>query len=1040
MERPSNNDGRGPSGRGVARLVTVLAAACLIAWAVTSFQFENRAVVFDTLGIGSAEAGEKTRSNLARLRLLTRCVGYIRSNYVAPPRVKPLSMLMGALKGAESLVPDLMVTPDSDEPELTRSVVVRVGDRQRRFQLSGITDLYEMNWKLLDLFEYIATHLPSDVKADEVEYAAINGLLAPLDEHSVYLPPRAYKEMKLDTEGRFGGLGIVITTRKGLVTVVSVLPDTPAAKAGLKSRDQIVEIDDESTVNMRLNDAVSKLRGVPGTTVNILVQRKGWAEPRPFTVQRAEIRIQSVSSEVLGKGTGYVRIRHFQENTKAELEKHLLELRQKKSLDRLVLDLRQNPGGLLEQSVEVGDLFVKEGTLVITEGEGRRMRQEYRADGEAPFANLPMVVLIDMGTASASEIVAAAIKRNDRAILVGDGTFGKGTVQVMYEVGEGALKLTVAQYLTPGAISIQGVGIVPDVDLVPVSLDRENPYLGTQDLRRDHDPKRELEPFGTLADEKPIARLPVLIEVPAETEDEDEDGEEGPPIREDKFERDETIRLAEDIVRGLVSPTRSKALKEAGDVLAGLIARQDRRIVEGLKGHGIDWTAGAARPEAGVEVRWELEGKQPVLAGEKVKARVTAINKGSEPLFRLHCLSESDNVAFDGREFIFGRVDPGRSVTRELTIKVPGDSWDRVDQIRFHLFQGSTECPRPEPVTVATRSLPRPRFAYTWQVQDPKGNGDGLLNQGESVELVLDIRNLGEGAARKVLVTLRNHSGEGLYVRDGRVNHREGIPVDGAIQAKFRLDLRPGHPLEEVKVEVAVLDFVLREYMSEELVIPVYEPQTSAFDATERALRAMEGGVIVLSAADESSLPLFAVPEGFVFKSDARMGDLYRVHAGDDRFAFVPSSRVELAGAAQKASVPPGPPGLNHVEPALDLKFVGGGPFSTVGSEVTLTGTVRFAARPDDQKMRRKILVYRGNNKVFFWTRKGEGDEAQITVDTVVPLVKGMNDIAVYAIEGKGRSAVQRFTVFSESGKMEDDGVSVPSATAVPTDNTGGGP
>lgn len=1038
MEDPSNSGDRSLSARGVARLVTVLAAACLIAWTVTSFQFENRAVIFETLGIGSAEAGERTGSSLARLRLLTRCVGYIRSNYVAPPRVKPLSMLMGALKGAESLVPDLMVTPDVDDPELTRSVVVRVGDRQRRFQLSGITDLYEMNWKLLDLFEYIATHLPSDVKADEVEYAAINGLLAPLDEHSVYLPPRAYKEMKLDTEGRFGGLGIVITTRKGLVTVVSVLPDTPAAGAGLKSRDQIVEIDDESTVNMRLNDAVSKLRGVPGTSVNILVQRKGWTEPRAFTVQRAEIHIQSVSSEVLGKGTGYVRIRHFQENTRAELERHLLELRQKKSLDRLVLDLRQNPGGLLEQSVEVGDLFVREGTLVITEGEGRRMRQEYRADGEASFADLPMVVLIDTGTASASEIVAAAIKRNDRAILVGDGTFGKGTVQVMYEVGEGALKLTVAQYLTPGAISIQGVGIVPDVDLVPVSLDRENPYLGTQDYRRDHDPKRELEPFGTLADEKPIARLPVLIEVPDELKD--EDGEDEPPIREDKFERDETIRLAEDMVRGIASPTRAKALEEMGGVLTGLIARQDRRIVEGLEGHGIDWTDGPARPDAAVEVRWELLEKQPVLAGEKVKARLTAVNKSQEPLFRLHCLSESDNLAFDGREFIFGRVDPGRTVTRELTIKIPGDSWDRVDQVRFHLFQGSREGRQPEPVTVATRSLPRPRFAYTWQVQDPRGNGDGLLNQGESVDLMLDIRNLGEGAARKVLVTLRNHSGEGLYVRNGRVNHKEGIPVDGAIQARFGLDLRPGHQLEEVKVEVAILDFVLREYLSEELIIPVHRPQTTAFEAAERALRVKEGGAQVLSAADESSLPLFAVDGGFVFKSDGRIGDLYRIQAGDDRFAFVRSSRVDGVAPGEKASVSPGPSGLNHVEPALDLKFVGGGPFSTVGSQVTLTGTVRFAARPGGREMRRKILVYRGNNKVFFWTRKGEGSDAEITVDTVVPLVEGLNDIAVYAIEGKDRSAVRRFTVFSESEDEADEGVSAPSATAVPAGSVGGGP
>jgi len=944
MNRPSYNGDRTSWGRGIARLVTVLGAACLIAYTVSSFQFEQRAALFDTIGITNARAGVKDDSDLARLRLLTRCVGYIRSNYVIPQRIKPIPMLMGALKASETLVPDLMVKPDSDDPELVRSVVIRVGDRQREFQLNGISDLYEMNWKLLDLFEFIAAHLPSDVKADEVEYAAINGLLSPLDEHSVYMPPKAYQEIKLDTRGRFGGLGIVITTRKGLVTVVSVLPDTPAERAGLKSRDRIVEIEKESTINMLLNDSVTRLRGEPGTTVNILVRRKGWAEPHSFSIERAEIHIQSVSSEKLGGGIGYIRIRHFQEDTSTDLIRHMGELEKKGSIDRLILDLRQNPGGLLEQSVEVANLFVREGTIVITEGEGRRLRQEYRADGDAPFADLPMVVLIDAGSASASEIVAAALKGNNRAILLGDTTFGKGTVQIMYEVGDGALKLTIAQYLTPGGISIQGVGIVPDVDRVPVSLDKDFVYLGTREVRRETDPDRSLEPFGKVSYEIPRVRIPMLLD--PEPEPETDEGEP-PPVRKDEFERDETIRLAEAVVRGIRSPDRKKALKEASSVFEKLSADQDRKIIQGLDDRGIDWTAGPVRTGSPPALHWDMEGELPLQAGDKAIVSLTATNRGTHPLFRVHCSTESKNAAFDSREFVFGRIDPGKSITRKLSIKVPEDSWDRTDRIDIIPFQGDAEGTRHEQVLVATRGLARPRFAYSSQVKDDTGNGDGVLAPGESADVVFDIMNMGPGNAQKLLVTLRNNSGDGLYIRNGRVNFDDGVPVGESVRAKFRVELRREYSAEHVKLEVGILDLALRKYLSKEMTLKVTGPVKRP-----------------LSVSKQGSRPLY-----------------------------------------------------DNVEPEIKLNFIGGGPFTPVGAEVTLTGTVRFAERSSNIDTRRKILVFRGNDKVFFWTRRNTGEGTEVTLDTVIPMIEGMNNIAVFAIDGQGLSATRRYSVFSETEK-----------------------
>ena len=284
------------------RVLVVAGAVGMIGWLASTTRFESRSLLFQSIGAPDAEAGERASGPLGKLRLLTRSIGWIQSSYVQPARAKPRAMLIGALRGAEGTIPDMMVTPDTDEPEDAKSVEVRMGDHLRRFDIADVGSLYQMNWRLMDIFAFVAEHLPSDVKPEEVEYATINGMLQPLDEHSTFLSPEAYREMMLDTQGRFGGLGIVITSRQGYVTVVSVMEGTPAAGAGLKTGDRIVEVGDESTMNMDLTAAVSRLRGEPGTEVTIQVERKGWIDPKVFTLTRAEIRVRGVTFENLGEG------------------------------------------------------------------------------------------------------------------------------------------------------------------------------------------------------------------------------------------------------------------------------------------------------------------------------------------------------------------------------------------------------------------------------------------------------------------------------------------------------------------------------------------------------------------------------------------------------------------------------------------------------------------------------------------------------------------------------------------------------------------
>jgi carboxyl-terminal processing protease len=304
-----------------------------------------------------------------------------------------------------------------------------------------------------------------DVNVGELVNGAINGMLTSLDPHSAYLTADAYKELQMDTQGRFGGLGIEISVRNGVLTVVSPIEDTPAYRAGLRSGDQIVKIEEEFTRDMSLMDAVKKLRGQRGTKVVISIKRDGVAELMTFTIVRDTIRVQSVRSRALEEGYGYIRLAQFQERSERDLQRALEKLSGGPGgLKGLVLDLRNNPGGLLTQAVRVADIFLDNGLIVYTEGRLENQKQRHFARKEGSWTNFPMVVLVNGGSASASEIVAGALQDHKRAVILGAKTFGKGSVQTILPLDEGAaIRLTTARYFTPNGRSIQAAGIVPDI-------------------------------------------------------------------------------------------------------------------------------------------------------------------------------------------------------------------------------------------------------------------------------------------------------------------------------------------------------------------------------------------------------------------------------------------------------------------------------------------------------------------------------------------------------------------------------------------------
>ncbi len=295
---------------------------------------------------------------------------------------------------------------------------------------------------------------------------AINGMLGALDPHSAYLTPDSYKELQVDTEGSFGGLGIEITIRDGILTVVSPIEDTPAYRAGVQAGDQIIKINDELTKDMSLIQAVKKMRGKQGTEITISVRREGVPRLIDVPLIREVIKIRSVKSKTLEDGYAYIRVTQFQDRTSHDLDAALQKLGQENGqLQGMVLDLRNNPGGLLSQAVKVSDLFLSSGMIVYTEGRLESQKQKYFAH-PGGYMDIPMVVLINGGSASASEIVAGAVQDHGRAVVLGTKTFGKGSVQTILPVdGGAALRLTTAMYFTPNGRSIQVTGIVPDIEL-----------------------------------------------------------------------------------------------------------------------------------------------------------------------------------------------------------------------------------------------------------------------------------------------------------------------------------------------------------------------------------------------------------------------------------------------------------------------------------------------------------------------------------------------------------------------------------------------
>jgi carboxyl-terminal processing protease len=985
------------------------------AFCVTFVWPRQNGLDFDIDTSPRAQAAKKRLPyDLSQVRVLKTVIAKVNQNYVEPQRISYHTMLLAGLNAIQRAVAPVIVHYEANQ----KTFKIQVNNEQAQFRADDVDSPWALTWRFQEVFKFLQDKLlpDEDVKLREVEYASINGMLRTLDPHSVLLEPEEFSEMQLSTKGEFGGLGIVISIRDGQLTVIRPMEGTPAYVAGLKRGDRITNINDESTLNMPLEEAVSRLRGAPGSSVSVWVIRegsKGWPKPKRYDLVRAVIHIESIESRMLDGGIGLVRLKSFQSNTCDDLQSALQRLHGQ-NLRGLVLDLRDNPGGLLQQAVCVADLFLSRGTIVTTSSNDPEKSERKLAHAEGTEPDYPLLVLANGGSASASEIVAGALKNHDRALIVGERTFGKGSVQVLYnDDSDGwALKLTIAQYLTPGDVSIQSVGIVPDIEIEPMTVDPvdmdltvNNEYLRESDLHAHltHDQARESQkPEVVLRYYLPEETRQRLREASPEDTEENE--------KENEF----LIQFARNLLSKVSHAGRRELIREGQQVIEDARSRELAHAVGDLKKLGVDWTPG--KDEGPSEVSVEATTDKPdntARAGDPFELRVKVTNKGKAPLYQLHAVTKSDNRLFADRELVFGKLLPGETRSWSTTLGIcksesggkrecllPKNLPDRADGIRITFEDAHDHAPKPAEVRVRVQARPVPQFAYTVQVADNgRGNGDGDLERGELATVYLHVKNVGQGTSEETVANLRNLSGPGLLLHAGRFQLGELKPGAEQVVA-FTFEVLPEFAEPEAKLEVSVGDTVLRESAGEKLKLAIRQDPPAGLAARSGTVVLTDNTLIYERPATDARVVSHVQGGALELPAQATLPNFTRVDLGDGRPGWVQQSSLGARGTGAKGKLSDV---LAHMPPKLEVSY--GNALTTQQDWLKLHGNAI-----DDTRVR-DVYVFVGSRKVFYQSNRGASDPTKQKFEASLPLRPGINFVTVVARESNDVASHKSFIV-----------------------------
>ena len=932
------------------------------------------------------EAEEKTGLSFDLVEA-SRAISLLGDHYAFQSRLQPRRMLLAALQGIEDRFDRFLVEPSVDLSyraglgvgAIPDSILIRFRDQRGTFDIGGIEDLYQMAWKLMEILEHFQ---PTVLQGKELEEAAIEGLLAVLDPHTNYLTEDEYNEMRMSTRGSFGGLGIVISVREGRLQVMSVMAGTPAAGAELEKGDHIAQIDDESTVNMMVSEAANRMRGKPGTDVKLTLLREGVEGPFERTVTREVIKVKSVLAQDLGGRTAYVRVKGFQTNTATEVSRFLEDTYGQTPPEAVILDLRGNSGGVMSAAVELADLFLDEGTVVQTVARVREGTETEASSTGHLYEDSPLVVIVDHASASASEIVTGALKYRDRALVIGNRTFGKGSVQYIHALDRGALKLTVAQYVGPHMEVIQGAGIEPHIELRTVHP-AESPSLPAfyDEFEGEGALPYALERTGAV----PVQDSPsyYLHWVP-------EEGTEYDPDRYDEVVVDLPVKLAWSLLAYSPRSRASQMLENAGEIIEQFQTFEASQVELLAEGEDRRWDCGIEAADPQLELLVEMVPEE-LEAGEEGTLTVRVGNAGTETVCRVVARTESTNYRFDSRSCLIGTLLPGAETQCEMAFKMPATSPRRKDRVFVDLHQGFDLPLLSGSVLVSTGQSPLPRLAFSYQLEDLEGNRDNYPQAGESFDLVVEIANIGNGPLGNGLATLKNLSGPAIFLSEGR---REFEDLEAGASETVRFSGKVQGAPEDVpwKLEVGVVDMTNRTHFSVTTEWPVHD-QSPAVQQVSRFMQPVRDGTPVRVAPDGSAALFGRLGTNGGVQVVAALPGWFKLQLPGRRWGWVQAAHLERGVRQQLAFFEDL---YARVEPRITLG--GGVPSELLGSaeELLLEGVVDFGVGhpPTDAG----IAIYRNGRKVaLHYLGDGTLDLHQVPFHFAVDMEPGVNRILVSA-------------------------------------------
>ncbi len=951
----------------------------------------------------SAEIKQAEESH--KFRLVGVVCSYLNRLYVEPDRIKPKEMLRESLIWLERLIPEVRVDINDEAEEIK----ISVDELSKTIDFSRVRRLSDLYIILNDALHFINDNKSGKTKAEDIEYAAINGMLTQLDPHSIVFPPKDYTEFKIGTSGKFGGLGMVVGLRDGILTIISPIEGTPAYRAGLKSGDKIIAIDEDSTINMSLPEAVSKLRGEPSTTVILTIESGKAKETKLLTLKREIIAIPSVDSKLLGDNVGYIKIRNFQEDTTQALEEHLSQLMVEGGiLKGLILDLRNNSGGLLDQAITVSDKFLSSGIIVVTAGPmGKREEVQKAKKSSKDIDKYPLVVIIDAGSASGAEIVAGALKDNHRAILIGDLSFGKGSIQQLIDLMNGAaLKLTVGKYLTPDFTDIQSVGITPDVMLVQTHVKDDEIIIFNEDFyNREKDLRKHLDENSKTV--LPFEKVKYLSIINKKTKDEqDEEYYKLPDLAEDTH-----VQFAKKIINAVTDGKKDEILEQLKPTIEDFKKSEEEKISSALNSLGIDWSIGKTiTPAAATTTLFLTPSNGNVKAGEEVTIEISVTNNSEGTLYQLNGITESKNPLLDKHEFILGKIEKGMTKTYAKTIKIPENTLSRKDEFTVKFSELNGYAPAEINGTISINALPRPIFAYSYQIIDEgkglNGNGDGIIQKGELVDLVLFVKNIGRGTSEKNIFALRNLSDKDVFIKRGKLELGKLLPGESK-SVKLKLSARETLNTDNFSIDVTIADTTFGTRISDKMTFYVDQNNIiNVIQPTKKSLKVTRNYVPVYNGKSFSSPIIAHASIGTILAADKEAQQWFRVKMPEESFGWISSENVEPNAFGELKTQKFPDPFLQNLPPLIELDIQK--TYDTLGAEyLPLSGIVK-----DDSKVK-YVYILVNDDKVFYKsTNGGTGTEvSKLAFTNDIPLKEGPNVISIIARDDQDLLSSESFII-----------------------------